>query len=118
MYTYVYRCRRMSTQVQNVTWFLVFFMALYAIMGIQFFGRMDYHCVVPGTDPKNVTINDLAIPDTMCSKKGQGGYECPDNMECLKLDLSDKQQGFYGMFNSIGKQAFGAPKVVHEFLQI
>uniref|UniRef100_A0AC34F3E8 Ion transport domain-containing protein n=1 Tax=Panagrolaimus sp. ES5 TaxID=591445 RepID=A0AC34F3E8_9BILA len=91
--------KRMSTQVQNVTWFLVFFMALYAIMGIQFFGRMDYHCVVPGTNPKNVTINDLAIPDTMCSKKGQGGYECPDNMECVKLDLSAKQQGFYGMFN-------------------
>uniref|UniRef100_A0AC35FLW9 Ion transport domain-containing protein n=1 Tax=Panagrolaimus sp. PS1159 TaxID=55785 RepID=A0AC35FLW9_9BILA len=98
--------KRMSTQVQNVTWFLVFFMALYAIMGIQFFGRMDYHCVVPGTNPKNVTINDLAIPDTMCSKKGQGGYECPDNMECVKLDLSAKQQGFYGMFNDFGYSVF------------
>uniref|UniRef100_A0A914R253 Ion transport domain-containing protein n=1 Tax=Panagrolaimus davidi TaxID=227884 RepID=A0A914R253_9BILA len=75
-------------------------------MGIQFFGRMDYHCVVPGTNPKNVTINDLAIPDTMCSKKGQGGYECPDNMECVKLDLSAKQQGFYGMFNDFGYSVF------------
>jgi hypothetical protein len=46
---------------------------------------MDYHCVVPGTDPKNVTINDLAIPDTMCSKPGGGGYECPSNMECMKV---------------------------------
>ena len=41
---------------------------------IAFKGRMDYHCVVPGTNPKNVTINDLAIPDTMCSKPGHGGY--------------------------------------------
>lgn len=50
-------------------------MALYAIMGVQLFGRMEYHCVLPGTDPKNVTIADLAIPDTMCSKKGQGGIK-------------------------------------------
>jgi sodium leak channel non-selective protein len=57
--------RRSSTQVQNVTVFFLFFMALYAIMGIQLFGRMDYHCVMPGTNPKNVTINDLAIPDTV-----------------------------------------------------
>uniref|UniRef100_A0A1I7W7W1 Uncharacterized protein n=1 Tax=Heterorhabditis bacteriophora TaxID=37862 RepID=A0A1I7W7W1_HETBA len=24
-------------------------MALYAIMGIQLFGRMDYHCVLPSS---------------------------------------------------------------------
>lgn len=73
----------------------MFFMALYAIMGVQLFGmssgeclaspigttaeraclsgRMDYHCVLSGTDPRNVTIADLAIPDTMCSQKGEGG---------------------------------------------
>lgn len=34
--------------MQNVTVFFVFFMALYALMGIQLFGRMDYHCVLPG----------------------------------------------------------------------
>ena len=60
-------------------------MAFYAIMGIQLFGRMDYHCVLPHTDPKNVTINDLAIPDTMCSQKGGGGYECPGDMVSLFL---------------------------------
>uniref|UniRef100_A0AC34QHG3 Ion transport domain-containing protein n=1 Tax=Panagrolaimus sp. JU765 TaxID=591449 RepID=A0AC34QHG3_9BILA len=98
--------KRMSQQVQNVTWFFVFFMVLYAIMGIQFFGRMDYHCVIPGTNPENVTINDLMIPDTMCSKKGDGGYECPDNMECMKLDLSAKAEGFYGMFDDFGHSIF------------
>ena len=75
---------------------------------------MDYHCVVPGTNPKNVTINDLAIPDTMCSKPGHGGYgkhtlflnfkrckirvfiqtECPPGMECMKVDLSAKSEGY------------------------
>ncbi|KAF7637845.1 hypothetical protein Mgra_00002820 [Meloidogyne graminicola] len=98
--------KRSSTQVQNVTVFFLFFMALYAIMGIQLFGRMDYHCVMPGTDPKNVTINDLAIPDTMCSKDGGGGYECPENMECMKLDLSAKSEGFYGMFDHFGASVF------------
>uniref|UniRef100_A0A914C6X5 Ion transport domain-containing protein n=1 Tax=Acrobeloides nanus TaxID=290746 RepID=A0A914C6X5_9BILA len=98
--------KRSSTQVQNVTVFFVFFMALYAIMGIQLFGRMDYHCVVKNTNPKNVTINDLAIPDTMCSQKGGGGYECPDNMECMKLDLSAKAEGFYGMFDHFGASVF------------
>ncbi len=95
--------KRSSTQVQNVTVFFVFFMALYAIMGIQLFGRLDYHCVMPGTDPKNVTINDLAIPDTMCSKKGGGGYECPEQMECMKVVLSAKAEGFYGMFDHFGE---------------
>uniref|UniRef100_A0AC35U5Q7 Tetraspanin n=1 Tax=Rhabditophanes sp. KR3021 TaxID=114890 RepID=A0AC35U5Q7_9BILA len=59
-----------------------------------------------GTDPKNVTINDLAIPDTMCSKKGGGGYECPDNLECMKLDLDAKAEGYYGMFDNFGASVF------------
>lgn len=78
-------------------------MTFYAIMGVQLFGRMDYHCVLPGTNVSNVTIADLAIPDTMCSQKGAGGYECPANMECLKLDMSAQAEGFYGMFNDFGE---------------
>uniref|UniRef100_A0A915EF33 Ion transport domain-containing protein n=1 Tax=Ditylenchus dipsaci TaxID=166011 RepID=A0A915EF33_9BILA len=98
--------KRSSQQIQNVTIFFLFFMALYAIMGVQLFGRMEYHCVLPGTNPKNVTIADLAIPDTMCSKQGLGGYECPNNMICMKLDLSSHQNGFYGMFNDFGSSLF------------
>lgn len=45
----------------------------------------------------------MAIPDTMCSPSGYGGYECPDNMECMKVDLSAKSKGFYGMFDHFGK---------------
>ena len=65
----------------------MFFMTLYAVMGVQLFGkykhkmclkellgRMDYHCVVNGTNPQNVTIADLAIPDTMCSHAGEGRF--------------------------------------------
>ncbi|EYB82119.1 hypothetical protein Y032_0366g18 [Ancylostoma ceylanicum] len=98
--------KRSSQQVQNVTVFFVFFMALYAIVGIQLFGRMDYHCVLPDTDPNNVTIADLAIPDTMCSLKGGGGYECPGEMVCMRLNLNAKAEGFYGMFNDFGASVF------------
>uniref|UniRef100_A0A0K0D1K9 Transporter, cation channel family protein n=1 Tax=Angiostrongylus cantonensis TaxID=6313 RepID=A0A0K0D1K9_ANGCA len=98
--------KRSSQQIQNVTIFFMFFMALYAIMGVQLFGRMDYHCVLSGTNPRNVTIADLAIPDTMCSQKGEGGYECPDNMVCMKLDMSAHVEGFYGMFNDFASSLF------------
>ncbi|CAI4226086.1 unnamed protein product [Auanema sp. JU1783] len=98
--------KRSSQQIQNVTIFFMFFMALYAIMGVQLFGRMDYHCVLNGTDPQNVTIADLAIPDTMCSQKGEGGYECPDNMVCLKLDMTANAEGFYGMFDDFSSSLF------------
>nr|AXS78260.1 Sodium leak channel non-selective protein [Anisakis simplex] len=98
--------KRSSQQIQNVTIFFMFFMAFYAIMGVQLFGRMDYHCVLPGTNVSNVTIADLAIPDTMCSQKGAGGYECPGNMECVKLDMSAHAEGFYGMFNDFGTSLF------------
>ncbi|CAJ0929068.1 unnamed protein product, partial [Mesorhabditis belari] len=98
--------KRSSQQVQNVTVFFVFFMAFYAIMGIQLFGRMDYHCVLKTTDPNNVTIADLAIPDTMCSKPGGGGYECPLPMVCMRLNMDAKTEGFYGMFNDFGASVF------------
>lgn len=78
---------------------------------------MDYHCVVNGTNPQNVTIADLAIPDTMCSQTGEGlknanwvisilylgGYECPGSMICLKLDMSAHAEGFYGMFDDFSE---------------
>ncbi|EFO91132.1 hypothetical protein CRE_18356 [Caenorhabditis remanei] len=98
--------KRSSQQVKNVTLFFVFFMTLYAIFGIQLFGRMDYHCVQPKTDPNNVTIMDLAIPDTMCAPEGIGGYECPNPMVCMQLNLNAKGEGFYGMFNDFGASVF------------
>ncbi|GMT23316.1 hypothetical protein PFISCL1PPCAC_14613, partial [Pristionchus fissidentatus] len=98
--------RRSSQQVQNVTLFFLFFMTLYAIMGVQLFGKMEYRCVREGTDPNNVTIADLAIPDTMCSEKGGGGYECPEPLLCKRLNMSSKAQGFYGMFQDFTASVF------------
>lgn len=49
---------------------------------------------------------DLAIPDTMCAPEGIGGYECPNPMVCMQLNLNAKGEGFYGMFNDFGASVF------------
>lgn len=43
----LYPSRRSTHQMYNVTMFLLFFMSLYGLLGVQFFGdELDYHCVV------------------------------------------------------------------------
>jgi len=94
-------------------------MSLYGILGVQFFGRMDYHCMMIGTDPKfspkifylqaistplnfsDVTIADFAIPDTFCSLSKEDN--CPENMKCTKINISAADEGYYGMFNTFSK---------------
>lgn len=47
-------CRRSSQQIYNVTLFFLFFMSLYSLLGVQFFGELTHHCVRNTTDPKFV----------------------------------------------------------------
>jgi len=49
---YLFLFRRSSSQIYNVTVFFLFFMSLYAIVGVQFFGSLIFHCVRNGTDLK------------------------------------------------------------------
>ena len=120
--------RRSSQQIYNVTIFFLFFMSLYGILGVQFFGEMKYHCVRNETDPKwvisewynwhfrtslddlilipnfirsAVTVNDLAVPDTYCSPEPGVGAHCPDGMTCMALELSRRERGFNG-FDEFG----------------
>jgi hypothetical protein len=44
--------RRSSQQIYNVTLFFLFFMSLYGLLGVQFFGELKNHCVLNSTDPK------------------------------------------------------------------
>ena len=50
----------------------------------------------------NVSVNDLAIPDTYCSPEADAGYRCPPNMMCMALKLSRQERGFNG-FDEFGK---------------
>lgn len=45
---------------------------------------------------RNVSVKDLAIPDTYCSPRPDAGYQCPRNMVCMPLELSRKERGFNG----------------------
>ncbi|KAJ8954958.1 hypothetical protein NQ318_000389 [Aromia moschata] len=90
--------KRSSQQIYNVTLFFLFFMSLYGLLGVQFFGELKNHCVTNNTtEPKDITINSLAIPDTYCSLDPSSGYQCPEGMKCMKLEgLSRYVIGFNG----------------------
>ncbi|KAJ6641408.1 Sodium leak channel NALCN [Pseudolycoriella hygida] len=89
--------KRSSQQIYNVTLFFLFFMSLYGLLGVQFFGELKNHCVLNTTENEFLTINSLAIPDTFCSTDPDSGYQCPNGMKCLKMDfLSNYVMGFNG----------------------
>lgn len=88
--------KRSSQQVYNVTLFFLFFMSLYGFLGVQLFGPMIHHCVMNTTDPNNVRLEDLAIPDSHCSPDPFHGHKCPDWMICMPLDLPHDVSGYSG----------------------
>lgn len=88
-------------------------MSLYGLLGVQFFGELKNHCVLNTTDPKYITINSLAIPDTFCSTDPESGYQCPEGMTCMKLQLSKYIMGFNG-FDEFGNDK--SYSIIH-FLQ-
>ncbi|CAF2374451.1 unnamed protein product [Rotaria sp. Silwood2] len=87
--------QRSSSQIYNVTVFFLFFMSLYAILGVQFFGSLTFHCVRNGTDLNNVTKSDLMIPDTYCSPT-KDGFHCPENFTCKKIEIERNLRGYNG----------------------
>ncbi|XP_058057475.1 sodium leak channel NALCN [Anopheles bellator] len=98
--------KRSSQQIYNVTLFFLFFMSLYGLLGVQFFGELKNHCVLNTTEPASLTINSLAIPDTFCSLDPNSGYQCPTGMKCMKMDfLTNYAMGFTG-FEDIATSIF------------
>ncbi|XP_019379831.1 PREDICTED: sodium leak channel non-selective protein isoform X2 [Gavialis gangeticus] len=100
--------KRSGEQIWSVSIFLLFFLLLYGILGVQMFGTFTYHCVTNDTQPGNVTWNNLAIPDTHCSRESEEGYQCPPGFKCMDLEdlgLSRQELGYSG-FNEIGTSIF------------
>lgn len=99
--------KRASQQISNVTLFFLFFMSLYGIVGVQFFGPLEHHCVVinstldlpagpfPARDHE-VHVSELQIPDSFCSPYTNYGYQCPSGMVCERLRLDRHQRGYSG----------------------
>ncbi|XP_077983388.1 sodium leak channel NALCN-like [Glandiceps talaboti] len=97
--------RRSSQQVWSVTIFLVFFLTLYGILGVQMFGPLNYHCVTNDTEQGKVSMKNLAVPDTYCSLDPDVGYPCTENMKCMDLELGKEHKGFNG-FDEFGTSVF------------
>uniref|UniRef100_A0A8D2ZQS2 Sodium leak channel NALCN n=1 Tax=Scophthalmus maximus TaxID=52904 RepID=A0A8D2ZQS2_SCOMX len=99
--------KRSGEQIWSVSIFLLFFLLLYGILGVQMFGTFNHHCVTNDTQKNNVTWNNLAIPDTHCSPDGEG-YQCPHGFKCMDLEelgLSRQELGYSG-FNELGTSIF------------
>uniref|UniRef100_A0AAQ4PIQ4 Sodium leak channel NALCN n=1 Tax=Gasterosteus aculeatus aculeatus TaxID=481459 RepID=A0AAQ4PIQ4_GASAC len=99
--------KRSGEQIWSVSIFLLFFLLLYGILGVQMFGTFNHHCVTNETQKGNVTWNSLAIPDTHCSPDGEG-YQCPHGFKCMDLEelgLSRQELGYSG-FNELGTSIF------------
>ena len=87
--------KRSSQQIYNVTLFFLFFMMLYGFLGVQLLGPMNHHCVRAGAVLENLTLEDLAIPDSHCSPDPRYGHHCGDHMVCLDMgDLPEDILGF------------------------
>uniref|UniRef100_A0A674A2D9 Sodium leak channel NALCN n=1 Tax=Salmo trutta TaxID=8032 RepID=A0A674A2D9_SALTR len=99
--------KRSGEQIWSVSIFLLFFLLLYGILGVQMFGTFNHHCVTNDTTNGTVTWNSLAIPDTHCSPDGEG-YLCPLGFKCMDLEelgLSRQELGYSG-FNELGTSIF------------
>uniref|UniRef100_M4AG55 Sodium leak channel NALCN n=1 Tax=Xiphophorus maculatus TaxID=8083 RepID=M4AG55_XIPMA len=98
--------KRSGEQIWSVSIFLLFFLLLYGILGVQMFGTFNRHCVTNNTE-KHVTWNSFAIPDTHCSPDGEG-YQCPLGFKCVDLEdygLTRQELGYSG-FNELGTSIF------------
>ncbi|KAM4731608.1 sodium leak channel NALCN isoform 3-T4 [Anableps anableps] len=99
--------KRSGEQIWSVSIFLLFFLLLYGILGVQMFGTFNHHCVTNDTEKNHVTWNSFAIPDTHCSPDGEG-YQCPLGFKCVNLEdygLSRQELGYSG-FNELGTSIF------------
>ena len=98
--------KRSSHQIYNVSIFFVFFMTFYGLLGVQLFGELKHHCVRKNVSVKDVTLNDLTIPDSYCNPKSDGGHKCPKGFDCLDLsELPKVKTGFLG-FGEIASSIF------------
>ncbi|XP_038062200.1 sodium leak channel non-selective protein-like isoform X1 [Patiria miniata] len=99
--------KRSGQQVWSVTIFLVFFLVLYGMLGVQMFGSLSAHCVVEGTTKDtNFTMDELAIPDTHCSMDTNMGYQCHNGMKCINRDSLPRDVMGYNGFEHIGTSIF------------
>ena len=86
--------RRSGKQIRNVTIFLLYFMILASLIGVQAFGKDSYYCVKNSFDPKNISYKDLNLPEIRC-KDANSSDMCPEHFVCRNLKLSENKRTTY-----------------------
>lgn len=85
--------RRSGKQIRNVTMFLLYFMILAALIGVQLFGEESYYCVKNGTDSgTDVRYKDFNLPEIRCKRDSS---VCPERFVCQNLNLSENKKTTY-----------------------
>ena len=89
--------RRSGKQIRNVTIFLLYFMILASLIGVQLFGEKNYYCVREGTDLANVSYKDLNLPEIRCKNENMNDSSsaCPEGFVCKHLKLSQNKRTTY-----------------------
>ncbi|XP_071949638.1 sodium leak channel NALCN-like isoform X2 [Antedon mediterranea] len=96
--------KRSGQQVWSVAIFLIFFLALYGILGVQMFGKLSFHCVKKDANISYLELSDLAIPDTYC--RSEEHSDCPEDMECQDIETLPGNLKEFNGFDHIGKSVF------------
>ncbi|VDN95877.1 unnamed protein product [Rodentolepis nana] len=100
--------QRSTHQIYNVSVFLLFFMSLYGLLGVQFFGdELNYHCADKSANESNLLKSNLAIPDAYCDPYApESDNQCPKNMKCVRTVARIADEGSYASFEAFHVSMF------------
>ena len=83
---------RSLKQIWSVLLFSAYFMSLAAVIGVQMFGIMKFHCVKASADPYNTSYSDFLIPASRCSNNYSYSFKCPEGFVCKALHFEKFRQ--------------------------
>ena len=77
-------------KVGEITLCMFYCLLIFALIGGQLFGEMDFFCVKNDKTVTNVTYRDLTYPIQRCPFTGEGRRGCPKSFRCTKLNFEDR----------------------------
>ena len=96
---------RSMSQIWGILVFLMYFLIIFALIGGQLFGVMNYFCVRNNKTATDVTYSDLTIPIKRCPSTDMqvsGGSEnCPPGFKCTKLNFQGYRQNAESFYNIV-----------------
>lgn len=82
-------------QIGEIILYMLYFLLVFALIGGQLFGVMDYFCIRNNADITNITYYDFTIPMMRCppnDMKTRNHSKCPRGFNCTKLSFDGWRQ--------------------------